>query len=269
MKMTYDETKNFISNQLLRNVYVDEKIDSSLFNDRELLIKIICRLCENKFNDEVVNSQVLKDCRNYNIKKLSTGWFSVDNEIINGRFINANAIFRKACCKKYECHQTSYNFMLENLLENMQQRSGTIEPYNNEKFLHSICTFTNNGKDYVFDGAKFLIMEKEAYFNLFKFNEIQSLTRRQIMMDRLKLAQEDIYPNGILKDKKLYRMATDYSNIAKRFSGMGFIIYLYNREAFMENQKPLKQLELENCKARDWLNEKIKEIKGENKIDNF
>lgn len=267
MKMTYDETKNFISNQLLRNIMVDETADDSLFDEREKLIKTICKLSEIMFYETTIDLQTVESCKKFNIKKLSTDWFVVDNKHAQGRFINANAIFKKSFCKKYECHQVSYNFMLENSFDEMMLKSGTIEPYNNnEKFLHSICTFKHNDKEYVFDGAKFLIMEKEMYFSMFKFKELQSLTKKDILSDRVKLAKKEISPNGILKKGERYKLCTDYSRIIKRFKGMGFVIYLYNREAFMQNEKPLKEFEKENCLACALLNQKIEEIQSENKI---
>lgn len=269
MKKSYEETKEFIFNQLLRNVFIDEIADSSLLDSREKLIRTIHVISEKIYKGAPLDKDDICFCNKFNIKKTSSGWFVVENEFITGKFINADSILGKGFCQKYECHKMSYNFALYSNYEEVRLNSGTIQPYNNgEEFLHSICTFKANEKEYVLDSAKFLIMDKESYYKLFRFKEIQSLSKKEIQKDRLLIAQ-DLIGKGIAKTDKSYKLSTDNKNISKRFKGMGFVIYLYNREAFINNPKPINELEKENCLTRLKLLKKIQEIQEEKNIDNF
>lgn len=269
MKMTYKETKDNLTRQLIQNVStgkdIKEKIDSSSLTQSESLFNVIFQVCSHLYENKKLPTATILELVKLGVAKSKAGWFLINNEIAKGRFINANAIFKTAYCESKECHKSAYQFMIDYRLENMKLRSGTIKPYEvGDGILHSIVTFNKGDREFVFDGAYYVVMDKQLYYSIFQFEDTQVLSRYTVMSDRIRLAQDNIISKPYLKENKKYKLVNpkSYANLSKRFSGMGFVIYLYNRDAFINKQTPIEQFEAENREALEQLNQKIQEIEG-------
>lgn len=269
MKLTYEDTKEYLTNQLLESVSKGNDENKELRNSlsqSEILFNVITKICKNLYNNQFIPINSLEEFSNYGIQLLNNGWFYIENKSLKGKFINVNAVFKNAYCESKECHKSAYLFMMDYNLEELKLRSGTINPYNyKEEILHSICTFKKGGNEYVFDGAYYLLMDKDFYYNLFKFNETQSLSRDTILIDRKTLSKKRITSNSKLKSNIRYRLAKSHIYLSRRFSGIGFVVYLYNREAFLDKSKktPLSEFEKQNDLALEKLNNMIEEKEGE------
>lgn len=269
MKKTYQETKDYLIDKLIEDVSseksIRECIESFSLTFQEGIFNLISLTCKYLYSKKPLPQVLLNSLEDYGIKELYNGWFLVNNQSYQGRFINANAIFKDVFCKSKECHKAAYNFIIDFKQNDMFLRSGTIKPYRTgQPILHSICTFTNDEKEYVFDGSHAVLMEKNLYYAIFDFQEQQVLSRRAILHDRKCF----IKTSPLLKTTKKYSLTQDHENLTRSFSGMGFVIYLYNREAIMNSLKNITDLEKQNQEAVQVLNERLKNAYGES-VDKF
>lgn len=269
MDRSYKRTKEFLIKTILKNRSQEKDLRFRLINnkltDKEHFLNFIHELCENLYYNIPIDENMKNQLEFFNIKKSFSGWFHVDNGFAKGNFINPNYIFQDVYCDIKQCHQTAYNFIVEHSMKDIKLLSGTIRPYEvGEGYLHSICSFKKDDIEYVFDGANFLLMDKNLYYKLFNFKEIQSLSRHTILKDKFLLSQKKINPKTILKNNAQYKLAKNFISISKRFSGMGFIIYLYDRQGYLLAAKaPIEELERKNNLALKELNDKVEETLGE------
>jgi len=277
MEKSYRETKDFLINKLIEDVSTQStikfKIDKSSLNEREELFNAVLLTCQALYKNKRLPDNLKTLLKKFGVKKSQSGWLCIDFGNFKGKFINANAIFKYVYCESKQCHKSAYHFIIDYKREDMKLKSGIIQYYDEVKGnLHSICTFKNEGEEYVFDGANFLLMNKMLYDKLFLFEEIQSLSREEVLKDKIDLEYKNLHHKGIIKSKSRYQPIKNQSNRLKRFSGLGFVIYLYNRNAIMNNNASVDDLEKDNNKALKLLNEKLIEIYGEDTFkywDNF
>lgn len=264
---SYRETKEYLTQQLIQNVSSEKEIKKYVLthslDKSERLYNAILQIGKRGYFNESLDTITIMACVEFNIKKLKSGWYYVNNDFAKGKFVNANKVLENVYCEAKECHQSAYQFMLEYDFQDLTLHSGTIKPYKvGSGILHSICTFKIDNHEYVFDGANYLIIDKKLYYDIFNFNELQRLSKKMVVEDRLAMARKDITAKGILKTTKKYNPVYDFENLCKRFSGMGFIMYLYNRDMFVGETMDVDDLERENIEAIDNLNKKINEMIG-------
>lgn len=266
MKMTYEETKNFLTEQLVENIssqnIVRNRLISNSLSESEILFNAIVQTCKLSYKNNSLPNSFIKYINDLGIFKHKTGGFYIKNSLAIGKFFPANQVFKNVYCESEECHKVAYSFMMNFNLEDMELLSGRIRPYDMENgFLHSVCMFKQNGKEYVFDGAYYLVMEKDLYFKIFQFEKLHSMTRDVMLYDRVMLSSDDSVQDGILKSKTKYKPS---KILSKRFSGLGFVRYLYNRESFVKASKEieLEEFKKDNDLALEQLNQKLAEIEG-------
>lgn len=261
--MTYEKTKEYIMNHYIKDTEyffkLKKKLNNSSLTSKEELFLNVHYLCRQLYEGN--DFDVKEFLTMYNIKQCKNGWFYVKRDFGEGYFINADAIFDNVDCEVQQCHSKAYLFALKYKGQDVVLVSGLINPYNiDDGILHSICIFKMNDKSYVFDGANFLIMEKNLYYDLFNFTEKQRITKTELMEDRILLSYAKIPNKSMLKTKEKLQRPKNYSLLSKRFEGLGFTIYLYDRKSTLKNKQPLNKLVKENRQAMKILEEKTKDI---------
>lgn len=170
----------------------------------------------------------------------NTNWFYVNNQTIgNGNFISANKLFQNAPCSLAKCHRCAYIFAL-NYEGNVELKAGMTNPFNsNNSFLHSVCEIKLDNEKYIFDGANFLVMSKELYYKIFHFQELTSITKKDLVDDYIELSLDNGKNKNIrnlTKTQNFYSLKNVFNKSLKnKFKGLSFCTYLYDRVGFMEN----------------------------------
>lgn len=228
----YDSEK-FLKKRLMEETsysyYMYQKAKEHPLKEREVfcfMVRIFCKdLFFNKKNNNLNYINYFKNT----IKKEKDGWYSVHKSFGQGRFINANKLFKDVCCEEAECHKTAYYFALQSSLK-VKLVFGSINPFRiNNGLFHTICTFKLYDKEYVFDGANYMVMEKDLYYKVFNFMELQKISQQELIEDKEKLSVKPF-----LKQNVCYKYV-NINTLNKRFYGIGFITYLYNRKDFLLN----------------------------------
>ena len=109
-----------------------------------------------------------------------------------GNFYSPKTFDKKVFVKRKKCHIAAYIFAIRHI-ENLpviltgfyNRLEDTLEPDEMEKkgFLHSVCRFSFNGKDQIFDGSHGVIMDADLYMKLFNFLPISQLDTITIVKD--------------------------------------------------------------------------------------
>ena len=96
-------------------------------------------------------------------------------------------------------------------------------------------------KPYVFDGANYLVMDKDLYYTLFDFREIQTIGQRVLWQD-ISLISKANPMDAMVKNNRPYLPVKNWRALEKHFDGMGFLLYLYDRDASINSElSPAKQ----------------------------
>lgn len=227
------DCEKFLKKRLIEETsysyYTYQKAMEHPLKEREVFCFMVPIFCKKLYYNEKVTSKVYKDYVNKNIKKEKDGWFSIDKVFGKGRFIPANRLFKDVDCEESECHKCAYYFAL-NSQQKVKLVFGSINPFRiNNGLFHSICTFKLYDKEYVFDASSYMVMEKDLYYKVFNFMEMQKISQEDIKKDRVILSKKPI-----LKQERGYKYA-NMDTLSKRFYGMGFLAYLYNRQDFLTN----------------------------------
>ncbi len=234
-----------------------KRIKSQSLNKREVLCLQLHTFCKNLYEGNPLPTNDDKQYFNKNFIKQSNGWYLINKPYAKGMFINANAFLGdKIYCEEEKCHLSAYNFALHSSFS-VDLSFGTINPFNIANGLfHSICIFNYDGKEMVFDGANYLIIEKELFDKIFNYKEIQKISKLTLIKDRKNLATKSIIKNNLK-----YKLV-NYKFLYSRFYGLGFITYLYNRADFLKNTekqiKNIKQIKKDFAKFEEEI-DKIEE----------
>lgn len=93
--------------------------------------------------------------------------------IKNNNYIRENLLFeQKYCGRAGTC---SYSIILACYLENSKLTIGNMPCKNGEKVLHRFVQVERNGEIYILDIAKNLIMKKDDYYRISKFEELGTI----------------------------------------------------------------------------------------------
>lgn len=228
----YDSEK-FLKKRLIEEAsysyYTYQKAKQHPLKEREVFCFMVRIFCENHYyNKKISNSSYINYFRK-NIKKEKDGWYSVDKSFGKGRFVHANKLFKDVYCEEAMCHECAYYFALEAPIK-VELVFGSINPFRiNNGVFHSICLFKLYDKEYVFDASSYMVMEKDLYYRVFNFMEMQKISQDDLIEDRKVLSQEPV-----LKQNRYYKYA-NMDALNKRFYGLGFLTYLYNRNDFLSN----------------------------------
>lgn len=244
--MSIYTTEDFIKESIKKEVDLSKKMKERFKNHslkgRELFCYEIPRVCEAFYrNDKKRNIQSL-DINKCKVDDVA--WIEINNAHYNGLFTNANAIFgNDVYCHVGECHYCAYSFAYKSKFP-CKLIFGKINPYDiGDGLFHSIGIFNIEDKEFVFDGASYMVMSKELYFKLFKFQPIQVLEKETIRKDYKNFARPTLKSNdGYILGKS--------NMINKRFNAFGFITYLFDRDDFLENSD--KQLKNYTEVVRDY-----------------
>lgn len=250
------QTKEFIKNHLLNEVDLNNQLLSKMKNGsldkRECFCFDLKHFCyEVTQQPFYLFSNGLSFVKEYGLSfNSANGWFCMNNDIGKGKFIPANYLFKKAPCDPKNCHKCSYIFALGYKLDEVSIKSGLLNPFNiGDGFLHSVCEFKYKNNLYVFDGANFLVMSKSLYNKVFNFKEIETITQNTIIKDFKDISYNKDKP--LLKSEKTYIMGTPIKfnkTLLSKFSGLGFCLYLYNRNDFMKTNSIENENFYENLK---------------------
>ena len=226
-------SENFIKQGLVDEVFypynLSKKMKSFSLSDKEICCYIISEFCKSLYNHEPIKKSKYYPYFVKYLSKKSDGWFTLKGDLESGKFVNANKFFGpRIHCEENECHLCSYYFVLNSKIPT-KLVFGLINPFNlKDGLFHSIGLFKRNGKEYVFDGANYLVMDKDLYYNLYNFTPLQVLDCKQIKNDKRRL------DSPVLKKNIAYKLA-NIDLLYKRFYGFGFMAYLYNRKDFLAN----------------------------------
>jgi hypothetical protein len=268
--MSYEKTRDCLVNKLIEGKNyqkkVDEKVKKFALTEKAMLCYSVRYICEKLYDDEIYDTELKDYIASNNIEEKENNWLYIKRDFGEGRFINSNEIFENAFCKTNSCHSCAYRFVYFYKGDDAQLVSGVLDHINEGSgILHSIALFNLNGKEMVFDGANFMIMDKDLYYSLFNFKEISKINKTDLVSDMLKFSFSDNCEdkNKILKINQFSRR-NGITSIPKKFSGLGFLIYLYNREAVVNDKCPDLIREQENLSAMN----RVKIALGEND-DNY
>lgn len=225
-------SEDFLKSRLIEEssypLYLSERLKTKPLDERESFDIYLHSICKSLYEGMPLKKKEL-DYIKSNFKK-QNGWYSIDKPFGKGSFINANAILGvQAYCQEEKCHTNAYKFATTYHGDTCLV-FGTINPFNiNNGLFHSIVLFDYKGKEYVFDGANYVVMEKELYESVFKFQEIQRITKNVLLKDK-----RTIKTTACLKKNQKVKLIR-YQSLVRRFYGLGFIAYLYNRQDFLAN----------------------------------
>ena len=230
----YDSEK-FLKRRLMEessySYYVYQKFKEHPFKEREVFYYMVRLFCKNLYFNKKETNQSYINYFKKTVKQEKGGWYSVDKPFGKGRFINANKVFKFVECEDFECHKCAYDFALEAPIKT-KLVFGSINPFRiNNGLFHSICIFKLYDKEYVFDGSNYMVMEKDLYYKVFNFMELQKLSQEELLKDKEILSQE-----ANLKQNIRYKIA-NFDPLREKFYGIGFLTYLYNRKDFLSNNK--------------------------------
>lgn len=226
-------SEKFLKRRLLEEpsytYYAYQKAKEHPLKEREVfcfMVRVFCRLL---FMGKKITDPRVANYFKKTVHKDKDGWYSVDKPFGQGRFINANKLFKNVKCGEAECHTCAYYFVLEAPVKS-KLVFGSINPFRiNNGLFHSICTFKLYDKEYVFDGANYMVMDKDLYYRTFNFMELQKISQEELIKDK-----EILSAKPILKNAGSYKFA-NIDVLSKRFYGIGFLTYLYNRDDFLQN----------------------------------
>lgn len=255
--MELKDTESFIKSQILNELdYSNEIINrykTLSFQDREYFCLDIKYYFNYFYNNSFSFLKEIEFVSKYGLQyNNDTGWFKINNSIGKGKFVLASKLFPNAPCKIKDCHKCAYLFAL-NSNNNAILKSGFVNPFSTKKgFLHSICEFQMDDESFIFDGSNYLIMSKDLYVDLFKFEELSAITHRQLINDFKSLSKINYLNKPTLKSdkEKIYYMNFN-NDIIKAFEGLGFCLYLYDRKNFI-NEVPFYSKELHNKKIKEY-----------------
>ena len=234
------KSEQYLKERLLNEAkypyYLSQRLKTMPLDNREAFCVQLHQFCKNLYEGNVVN----KHSQNFNNKliKQSDGWYHVKESFGEGKFINANNLLgKKIYCRESNCHLSAYNFAL-NFKGKIDIVFGTINPFNlKEGLFHSVCEFKLNNKELIFDGANYVVMDKALFIELFRFNALQRISKNELIKDKKELSSKTV-----IKNKKPYKIA-QIKLLIERFYGLGFLVYLYNRQDFLENtEKQIKNI---------------------------
>lgn len=239
-------SENFIKESIKKEVELSQRLKERLkyhsLKGRELFCYEIPRLCEVFYRNDKAKELQSLDITKCKIDDVP--WMEINTSHYGGLFINANAIFgNKVYCHVGECHFSAYSFVYKSKFP-CKLNFGKINPYDmGDGLFHSIATFNVENKEFVFDGANYMVMSKDLYFKLFKFKPIQVLEKETIKQDYKNFARPT------LKSNEGYMLGKS-NMVNRRFNAFGFITYLYDRNDFLENSD--NQLQNYTSVVRDY-----------------
>lgn len=225
-------SEDFLKKRLIEEssypLYLSERLKTKPLDERESFDIYLHNICKSLYEKTPLGQKEL-DYIKANLK-LQNGWYCVDKSFGKGSFINANAILgKKVYCQEEKCHANAYKFATS-YNEDTCLIFGTINPFSiNNGLFHSIVLFDYKGQEYVFDGANYVVMEKELYIRAFNFKEIQRIPKSVLLKDK-----RIIKTTACLKKNQKVKLIR-YQSLVRRFYGLGFIAYLYNRQDFLAN----------------------------------
>ena len=237
------------------------KIKKGLLTDKEALCLYIHTFCKNQYNHYRPKKAI-----SYNkyFTRGKDGWYHVDMPDLKGRFKSANRYFdNKVYCEEANCHACAYSFVL-NFEGDTTLILGSINPFNLKNgLLHSVCIFTLNGEEYVFDGGHYLVMERSLYYQIFNFIEYQKLSKEEILQDLDNFAVKPRLKQN--KFLKLWRA----NELSAKFYGFGFLTYLFDRQDYLDNYQ--KQNDNFSKVVRDYnkFEEKLEKLENKYKVDDI
>ncbi len=238
--MAYDKTKRFLIEQAKKEPFYQidylRKKRERTFTESEIFCLNLCYLTK-KISEKPTFFNPQPILRDMGVIRRPDGWFEVDKSFGKGRFINANAIFKNVLCEENACHDCAFSFA-SSYHGDVKLKSGIINPYHlNSGILHSICEFEMGFRPYVFDGANFLVMDKDLYYALFDFHEIQTIGQRDLWQDISLISKASSF-DAMVKSNRPYLPAKNWRALEKHFDGMGFLLYLYDRDASINSDLP-------------------------------
>ena len=208
--------------------FLSQKAERKELSDREKLCIALHIFCKWQYDKITPTNLKYNRCIKDNFIPSKNGWYLIDGMQDKGRFICASRLFNEVFCQEGKCHLSAYYFALDSKLK-ADLIFGSINPFNiNNGLFHSICLFKLNGQEFVFDGANYLVMNKELYYHLFNFKAIQYINKEDLIKDKAQLLKP-----AFLKDAKGYKLSKQ--GLGKRFYGLGFMAYLYDRQDFFKN----------------------------------
>ena len=227
------ESEKFLKKRLLEETsysyYMYQKVKEHPLKEREVFCFMVRIFCKNLYFNKKESNPSYVNYFKKTVKKEKGGWYSINKPFGKGKFINANKLFKDVACEDSECHKCAYYFALEAPVKT-KLIFGSINPFRiNNGLFHSICTFKLYDKEYVFDGANYMVMEKDLYYKVFNFMELQKISQEELIKDK-----EILSIKPTLKQNIRYKYA-NVDILSKRFYGIGFLTYLYNRNDFLSN----------------------------------
>ncbi len=263
--MAYDKTKHFIIEQSkLETLYqIDylKKKKAKGFTEQEIFCLNLCFLTK-KLSERPFLFNTAPIIQDMGIQRTPDGWFCVEKDYGKGRFINANALFKNVLCEEKACHDCAFAFA-SSYQGRVSLKSGVINPYHlTSGILHSICEFERNFSTYVFDGANYLVMDRDLYYSLFNFTEIQTIGQQDLWEDIHLFSRTHGTPE-FLKNNRPYLPPRNWKNVEKHFEGMGFLLYLYDRDASVNSDLSLAKQVERNKKDMVQLEETVAVAKAE------
>lgn len=208
--------------------FLSQKAERKELSDREKLCIALHIFCKWQYDKITPTNLKYNRCIKDNFIPSKNGWYLIYGMQDKGRFICASRLFEEVFCQEGKCHLSAYYFALDSKLK-ADLIFGSINPFNiNNGLFHSICLFKLNGQEFVFDGANYLVMNKELYYHLFNFKAIQHINKEDLIKDKAQLSKP-----AFLKDTKGYKLSKQ--GLGKRFYGLGFMAYLYDRQDFFKN----------------------------------
>ena len=248
--MSYEKTKKFIielaKKEVLYEIEFRKKQKYGDLSKQEEFCLNLFYFCKNLYE----NPCLVLD--RYSMAKLGImgyrdGLFFINQEFGKGSFCNANAMIESVYCEEKECHSTAYSFV-SNFEGDVSIKSGIINPYHLDSgILHSICEFKRDNKTFVFDGANYLIMEKELYYKLYNFQCVQEIAKERLLKDVSAILKSST--KGLLKSGSVCKFIQDMSAVEKHFEGFGFMLYLYDRKTSMHLKGMGEQINKRNKEA--------------------
>lgn len=260
--MSFEKTKKFVielaKKEVLYEIEFSKKQQHGDLSKQEQFCLDLFYFCKDLYQMPTLDPDSYSLIK-LGVREIENGMYYIDQEFGRGHFCNANAMIADVYCEEKECHSTAYSFV-SNYEGKVSIKSGIINPYHLEYgIMHSICEFEKGGITYVFDGANYLIMEKDLYYKLYNFQCVQEISREKLLKDIVNISKAR--EKGSLKQRNLgYSMAQDLSAVEKHFEGFGFMLYLYDRKASISQKGSTVQINQRNKRAMEELQKSVQSV---------